>query len=238
MDDIQILDVWGAGRADPAARPLLMLAAVHPELPAGELAELPVGRGNVLLLADRQARFGDRLDGDVACPGCGDRLEVTVPLADLTAVPAPDEGRGTLSVGDVEVRFRPPAHADLLAASAAPDAGAAAGVLLARCVLAASRNGEPVAVADLPSAVVEALDVALAEHDPHADLRLATTCASCGHAFDLTVDPSGLYWAELAEHARRLLVDVHRLATAYGWSEREILRIDPARRAAYLELVG
>jgi hypothetical protein len=243
MDDIQILDVWGAGRGDPAARPLLMLAAVHPELPAAELAELPVGRGNVLLLADRRARFGDRLDGDVACPECGERLEVTVPLPELITVPAAvdTEGRtgvGTVRVGDVEVRFRSPAHADLLAASVAADPTAAAGVLLARCVLAASRHGEPVAVADLPADVVGALDAALAEHDPHADLRLATVCAACGHAFDLAVDPCGLYWAELAEHARRLLVDVHRLATAYGWSEREILRIDPARRAAYLELVG
>jgi hypothetical protein len=289
MDDSQILDVWGAGRGDPAARPLLMLAAARPELPVADLAGLPVGRCNELLLRDRQATFGDRLEGDVVCPDCGDRLEIAVALTELLAThespidpdspaevvhnprqpgisspsadrmasgpppgigwglptqPAGDADResaisgGTVRVGEVEVRFRAPAHADLLAASAAEDAGAAARILLARCVLAANLGGEPVSVTDLSAEVVEALDTALAQHDPHADLRLATTCAACGHAFELAVDPSGLYWAELAEHARRLLVDVHRLAAAYGWSERDILTIDPARREAYLELVG
>jgi hypothetical protein len=286
MDDSQILDVWGAGRADPAARPLLMLAAAHPELVAN-LAGLPVGRCNELLLRDRQATFGDQLEGDVVCPDCGERLEVAVALTELIAAhespigtdsqaevihslrrpavlpvpagrmgsgpppgigwglptrPSGDVGRktavGAVRVGDVEVAFRVPAQADLLAASNTGDAEAAARVLLARCVLSASRDGEPVAVADLPAEVVEALDTALAQHDPHADLRLATMCATCGHAFELAVDPAGLYWTELAEHARRLLVDVHRLAAAYGWTEREILTIDPARREAYLELVG
>jgi hypothetical protein len=300
MDDSQILDVWGAGRADPAARPLLMLAAARPELPAEDLAGLPVGRCNELLLRDRQMTFGDQLEGDVVCPDCGDRLEIAVALPDLLAAghespidpnpqpevihnplrpaisspsadrmasgPPPGIGwglptqpsgvadreaffgggtlpaasgvgaAGTVRVGDVEVCFRLPAHADLLAASAATDAGAAARILLERCVLAANRGGEP--VTDLPAEVVDALDIALAQHDPHADLRLATTCATCGHAFELAVDPAGLYWAELSEHARRLLVDIHRLAAAYGWSEREILTIDPARREAYLELVG
>jgi hypothetical protein len=238
MDDSQILDVWGAGRTDPAARPLLMLAAASGS-PAAELAGLPVGRCNELLLRDRQATFGDQLDGDVACPACDDRLEVALPLTELIAPRGePGDTEDTVRVGEVQLRFRTPAHADLVAASTTGDPDAAARVLLERCVLAASRGGEPVAVEELPAEVVDALDTALALRDPHADLRLATTCATCGHAFEVAVDPSGLYWAELADHARRLLVDVHRLASAYGWSEREILGIDPARRAAYLELVG
>jgi len=59
MDDVQILDVWGAGRRHPAARPLLMLAAAQPDLPAERLAALPLGRRNLLLLCDRQATFGE-----------------------------------------------------------------------------------------------------------------------------------------------------------------------------------
>jgi hypothetical protein len=326
MDDLQILDVWGAGRADLAARPALMLAAAHPSL---AFPELPVGRYNELLLRDRQATFGDTLEGDVACPGCGERLEVAVPLRSLLAPPSrvhlsgpasppvrtgefnesaaepllsgaeahesptrsnssaevihspgewkfsspqadrmasglppgigwglptqpsgdagrkvafgavePGHADGAVCVGDVRVRFRVPVQEDLLAASEAGDPGAAARVLLARCVVDACRGDEPVAVDDLQAEVVDVLDAALAELDPYADLRLATTCATCGHAFEVAVEPGGLYWAELAEHARRLLVDVHRLACAYGWTEREILGIDPARREAYLELVG
>jgi DNA-directed RNA polymerase subunit RPC12/RpoP len=238
MDDAQILDVWTAGRADPAARPLLMLAAARPDLPAGDLATLPVGRCNEVLLHDRQATFGDHLDGDVSCPHCGERLEVEVRPADLLTAPSGLDVGGVVTAGEVEVRFRPPAHADLLAAQGAADADAAVRVLLARCVLSVSRRGEPLAVDALPDDVVSTLDAALEVCDPYADLRLGTSCASCANTFELAVDPCGLYWAELAERARRLVTDVHRLASAYGWSERDILRIDPVRRDAYLELIG
>jgi len=36
---------------------------------------------------------------------------------------------------------------------------------------------------------------------------------------------------------RRLLVEVHALASAYGWSEQEILSLSDARRRLYLEMV-
>jgi hypothetical protein len=33
------------------------------------------------------------------------------------------------------------------------------------------------------------------------------------------------------------MLDVHTLASAYGWSESEILSLNPARREFYLEMV-
>jgi hypothetical protein len=39
-------------------------------------------------------------------------------------------------------------------------------------------------------------------------------------------------------YARRLLYDVHALASAYGWSEDEVLAVSPARRRCYLEMAG
>ena len=37
--------------------------------------------------------------------------------------------------------------------------------------------------------------------------------------------------------AERLFLDIDALARAYGWTEREILNLPPARRAAYLQIV-
>jgi len=37
----------------------------------------------------------------------------------------------------------------------------------------------------------------------------------------------------LSARARRLLRDVHELARAYGWSERDILELSLTRRLAY-----
>ena len=42
---------------------------------------------------------------------------------------------------------------------------------------------------------------------------------------------------ELEAQAKRLLRSVHVLASAYGWSESEILALSEARRDAYVELV-
>jgi hypothetical protein len=44
-------------------------------------------------------------------------------------------------------------------------------------------------------------------------------------------------WAEIEVRAKRLLLEVHLLATAYGWSEAEILSLNAQRREFYLEMV-
>jgi hypothetical protein len=260
MDDSRILDVWAAGRRHPAARSQLMLAAAYPGIESADLCGLPVGRRNVLLLQDRRVTVGDRADVAVDCPGCGEQLELELAPTELirAADPgadgflcaelapgavSPDSNFPTdqpaeLRVGDVVVRFRLPAVDDLDAAASGADADDAAGMLMRRCVLSARRAGQLVAVADLPAEVLAAIDESFARLDPHAVLRVSTSCSGCGLAFEASLDPGLLYWAELAQRAQRLLSEVHRLASAYGWSEAEILGLDPDRREGYLELVG
>jgi len=78
---------------------------------------------------------------------------------------------------------------------------------------------------------------AMAEADPDADLRMAIACPECGHAWDSLFDPASYLWSELQAGAMRVLREVDALASAYGWSEREILEMPRARRRAYLALV-
>ena len=73
-------------------------------------------------------------------------------------------------------------------------------------------------------------------------LQAGVALAQAGHprctrprvdaALSITVDPPGDAWAQ------RALSDVHLLATRYGWSEREVLALTPARRARYLAMVS
>jgi hypothetical protein len=51
-------------------------------------------------------------------------------------------------------------------------------------------------------------------------------------------DMPAYFWSEIQMGARRLLQEVHALASAYGWRESEILMLSAARRRAYLEMVG
>ncbi len=90
----------------------------------------------------------------------------------------------------------------------------------------------------LPAEVAEAVAQRMAEADPQADPQLAMHCPSCGHAWSAGLDIAAYLWAEVDAWARRTLREVHALASAYGWSEGEILALSAARRQAYLDLIG
>jgi len=108
-------------------------------------------------------------------------------------------------------------------------------VLLRRCLVSVVAGESTVDAAALSESVVSALADALGEADPLAAIVLALACPACGATTDVLLDPAALWWAEIERGARRTLVEVHRLASAYGWSET--LSLGPVRRAAYLELV-
>ncbi|GAA2302402.1 hypothetical protein [Streptomyces violaceusniger] len=113
--------------------------------------------------------------------------------------------------------------------------------LLARCIVSAHRSGQPVPVdrlpaAELPEPVQRRLAEAAERADPAADVTLNVACPECGEATRAELDIASYLWAELDHWARDLLLDVHLLATAYGWSEPQILALSPLRRRYYLEL--
>jgi hypothetical protein len=87
-------------------------------------------------------------------------------------------------------------------------------------------------------ALMGEVEAALDEADPWADLTLVAQCPACGHHHEVMLDAPGLLWDEIEASAKGLLDDVHALAAAYGWTEREILGLGGARRAAYLMRVG
>jgi hypothetical protein len=115
---------------------------------------------------------------------------------------------------------------------------AARRILLERCVTLCICNDAPIDPAGLPDDVVARIEDAMEERDPHADLRLPVECAECGHAFEVPLDVGRFVWAEVDQWARRTLVDVATLASAFGWPEDEVLALTPLRRQAYLEIVG
>lgn len=159
------------------------------------------------------------------------------------------EGAGALGgllrveEGEWVVEFRLPTVADLAAAAAVADPAdpaRARRALLARCTVSAVRDGHAVAPERLgellPLQVEQRLAEAAEEADPVADVTLDVACPECGEATPAELDITSYLWAELDNWARDLLLDVHLLATAYGWSEPEILALSPLRRRYYLEL--
>src|SRR5262245_53251801 len=94
----ELLDVWERGQGQPAVgRALGLLAAACPDTPPDALARLSVGRRDARLLTLCAWTFGGRQVGLADCPGCGERLELALDLADLRVAPAA-EPSGPLSV--------------------------------------------------------------------------------------------------------------------------------------------
>jgi hypothetical protein len=181
--------------------------------------------------------FGPRVSGVDTCAGCGAVLDVTFDLGRLTSGYAVARTPVTVHCGDEVLYGRVPTTADLIAAAEA-DGSDIPGGLLARCVTVAGPDGRERPAAGLPAPAVAEVISALAAADPLADVRLAVTCGECGRQWATAFDIASFLWTEICATAERLLGDVHMLASAYGWSEAEVLAIGPRRRQYYLEAVG
>ena len=69
---------------------------------------------------------------------------------------------------------------------------------------------------------------------PGADVTADIECP-CGAVWPETVDIRSILWTELTRWVQARLAEVHQLALAYGWAERDILQMSPHRRRFYLE---
>jgi len=234
LDGSDVLRLYERGHAlDPVEQGLLLLEHAWPEAEPDHRAALPLGERDRLLMVLRASTFGGEARVRASCPECGAELEAGIDLGRLVdAVPAGDEPFGVKSfhLGGREIRFRPPSSSDLLDAMTAGDAGGLR--LLARCI-------EEVDGVHLEDAELRrAFAAAIAEADPLVEVELELGCSECGHAWTDAFDVVSFFWTEIEAHARRLFLEVHTLATAYGWTEAQILALSPARRRIYLGMVS
>jgi hypothetical protein len=236
----KILEAWerGQGRSS-VERALALLAAGLPSSRPADLAELSLGRRDLLLLRLRELTLGSTLKGYANCPRCGVTIDFSV-LVDDVWFPAPrlaagEQGERLTTADGWEVEFRLPNSRDLAAAAGCRGVEEARGLLLGRTIVAARHRGREVAAGELPPEVVAAVAERLEACDPQAETPLALACARCGHRWQLLLDIAAFLWSEVAALAERLLLDVHALARFYGWSEAEIIAMSAARREFYLE---
>jgi hypothetical protein len=227
-----LLATWEAGLAEaPAGRALLLHRTARPDT---DVSALPVGARESDLFALRRALFGERMQVRLECGACGADMEFELDAGDFArSLSAPEEPVVRLAEGGWEIVFRLPAAADLTAAARAADPRA---VLLARCLVSAVHHGTAQTADALPAPVRRRIAEAVEAADPGADVTLNIACPECGTATRADLDIASYLWTELDAWARDLLLDVHLLATAYGWSEPEILALSPLRRRYYLEL--
>ncbi len=239
MTDSDIVRAWESGEGrGPAEQALALLTCGYPELSHAEMAELPIGERDALLLRLREQLLGSALRGYVECPICAEKLVFNLQCSQLrVGTPAPS-GPLEFRCRDFVVRYRLPDNNDLVAAAEQLEVAAAKQELLARCLLSATRGAERVPVHALPVEVIAALSAEMAEQDPQGDLGLALRCAACTHSWEARFDISVFLWSEFGALSRRVFDEVAALSRAFGWSESEILAMSATRRRQYIQRVG
>lgn len=232
----RLLGIWEqAALQPPARRAFCLLAGVCDD--AQIVAALSVGERDRRLFLLRRELFGEQIEGLTECPKCRSRVEVRFGISEIAGDASPAAGPVPLVADGYEIRWRLPTCGDLaeLADETAPDRIRER--LLERCLLAVRREREEVSLRECPNSAIEGVFAAMAMADPLGDIRLDLGCPECGTTWKSAFDIGAYLWRELDVWARRLLRDVHCLASAFGWSERDILAMSSGRRQMYLDLM-
>ncbi|MET9761291.1 hypothetical protein ABZ016_19890 [Streptomyces sp. NPDC006372] len=215
------------GTSTAAALALLDRLVVGAAPPA---ATLPSADRDRLLLAAHRRAFGDRVEATLTCCSCGDPFDLDFTLTALDGALLRDRDRtpadehGHYRASGVGVFRLPTGRDELAVADLEPKAAAIA--LQDGCVVDAGPDFD----ADTFQRVLD--DIA-----PLADLDLDAPCPGCGNVQQVHFDIQDWFLSALVADRPRLLADVHRLATAYHWSPRDILGLPRGERRELVTLV-
>ena len=242
LTEKEILQIWEAGQNRPLwFRGMLILAQAFPERSKSQLANMTIGQRNYNLLKLRQRMVGSTIDSLVHCRKCRTPMEFQMNVEGIfDLVPCEREDQEFSEViREVTLRFRALTSRDLAAIGETRTPETARTLLVHRCIIQASREGNSLDSASIPEEIIEELGDKMAEtYDPHVEIRFVLECPACKHTWSAMFDIVSFFWAEISTQAQRLLQEIHLLARAYGWSETEIMAMNAARKNYYLELVS
>jgi hypothetical protein len=224
-----LINLWERGHGMHAIdRALLALSMAFPESSA-TLPDWVVGRRNQALLELHRSLFGPSLQAWAVCESCGEKMEFSIDANALL-----QQNLGAASSDQTVVfngqSFRLPTSRDLADVARQSSAQQGALRLMQRCL---SNASGPSAWSETE---MEQVGEKMAMADPLAEIRLSLPCPACGNETTETVEVTSFLWGEIEGCAKRLLWEVHAIASAYGWTESEVLSLSPARRARYVEM--
>jgi hypothetical protein len=228
MTAAEILSFWETGsRLSPLDRGVL--AAQIAGVPASQAADLPLGERNRVLARLYREHFGGELEGFTQCTECGEKLEFNFDLQQVADAPPLKSGH-LVVVG--RWTFHLPTSRALAMALNGGEEASAGHRLLAHCLAEPSD-----AASGWSEEEMAAIEEKLAEADSLAEIQIGFKCPECGAEFEDTLDLGSFLWPEVEGTARQLFDDIHLLASAYGWTEDEVLRLSSMRREAYVRRV-
>lgn len=217
---------------------LLEQCAQDPEgqLPPGFFRELSAGKRLECLLILAAGPQRPAFSFPFGCAACGEELELELTLEEISSLQQQADQIEAIEVelGGQRVAFRKPKGRDQedWARTIFQDEGEAA-----RAMLGALAVRGTTAEA-LDSLAFDRVDKAMDEADPLVNLVCQVSCDACGEQNNLSIDLCETALGMLSRLQKQLILTVHRLASHYHWSEKEIFATPHWRRNEYLELIA
>ena len=205
-------------------------------LPDNFFRELSIGKRIECLLVLAAGGPDMALGFPFKCVGCGEEIELELTLREISEMQGEADLIETVGVdiGGRRMEFRKPTGRDqeIWGKMIYKDERATAAGMIG--TLAALLGSFEALQPDEIRTVEEALD----EADPLVNLSCRVSCGECGELNEPEIDLMETALGMLNRAQHQLVVTVHRLASHYHWSEREIFAIPYWRQQQYLELTG
>jgi hypothetical protein len=217
---------------------LLEQCAVDPEsrLPAGFFRELSVGRRLECLLALAADEQSPAFNFPFYCTGCGQEIEFDLSFKEIALQ---QRAADRIALVNVEIDGKPFAlrkpcgrdqenWAKMVFCNQREAAEAMIGSLAATHAMPLSLDPD----------TIDRIDEAMDAADPLVNFFCRITCLECDVTNEFFIDLGDAALRMLQQRQKQLIVMVHKLASYYHWSEKEIFAIPHWRRIEYLDLIA
>ncbi|MFT6557695.1 hypothetical protein [Sneathiella sp.] len=239
IDDLVMLKEAGEGRSD-LDRAQLLLAWGYPEYSWSELANLPLGERDRLLLELRRTFFGPDLTLSTTCTNCQAKNEFAVAIPEIVSAQIQrTKTEMSLTMGNWALHVRPLSALDL---SEVPDSMAEEDVrhyMATKCLVLVhndqGENQEIMALSQRHPDWIDQLSDFLALEDPLYAVAFKLTCPDCGSVWQAFLEITQILWQEMTVEHDLMLKEIHLLAQHYGWCETDIIALSSVRRRAYAQ---
>lgn len=204
--------------------------------PTEYFRELSVGRRLECMLALAAGEDGSAFHFPFHCAGCGQEIELELTLDDISAQQREADRADTVDVDISGKRFalRKPCGRDQeqWSATVYQDQREAVEAMIASLAI----SGDVPQVLDQHA--IDAIDEAMNDADPLVNFLCRVRCAECGSPNEFLIDLCEVALGTLRRLQAQLIVSVHKLASHYHWSEKEIFSVPHWRRKEYLDLIS
>ena len=195
------------------------------------LEHLSIEMREQFLLDIRKKLFGRNFFSIARCPACDEMIQWEMQYSDFSSEAGMHERKVEFDFESQGYRilYRLPRENDL--------EGGERIEILKKCVLKIKKGDQQVNPDEVSTSLWEALEDQIEAKSPLSSSMINLSCPECDHQWSLHFSVIEFLWTELDQWAHRFLNDISILALNYGWSEQELMQMNPVRRSYYLKML-